>query len=149
MPQLSEIEFKKQISSGNFARLYFLYGDEKYLIRHYTALLQKKAVEPAFADFNFHQYDGKEVDFDEVAQAAEALPMMSERTLILIKDFAADSLNADASEKFLKLISDIPDTTVILISNPSTDVNMKSAKGKKCLPKLIRQAARFPLSMQG
>ena len=131
MPQLSEIELKKQISSGDFARLYFLYGSEKYLIRHYTALIRKKAIDPSFADFNFHQYDGKEVDFDEVAQAAEALPMMSDRTLILIKDFAADSLNADTSDKFLKLISDIPDTTVILISNPSTDVNMKSAKGKK------------------
>ena len=115
MPQLSEIELKKQISSGDFARLYFLYGSEKYLIRHYTALIRKKAIDPSFADFNFHQYDGKEVDFDEVAQAAEALPMMSDRTLILIKDFAADSLNADTSDKFLKLISDIPDTTVILI----------------------------------
>ena len=111
--------------------MYFLYGSEKYLIRHYTALIRKKAIDPSFADFNFHQYDGKDVDFDEVAQAAEALPMMSDRTLILIKDFAADSLNADTSDKFLKLISDIPDTTVILISNPSTDVNMKSAKGKK------------------
>ena len=74
MPQLSEIELKKQISSGDFARLYFLYGSEKYLIRHYTALIRKKAIDPSFADFNFHQYDGKEVDFDEVAQAAEALP---------------------------------------------------------------------------
>lgn len=136
MPQLSEIELKKQISSGDFARLYFLYGSEKYLIRHYTALIRKKAIDSSFADFNFHQYDGKEVDFDEVAQAAEALPIMSDRTLILIKDFAADSLNADTSDKFLKLISDIPDTTVILISNPSTDVNMKSAKGKKILAEI-------------
>ncbi len=136
MPQLNEIELKKQISSGDFSRLYFLYGDEKYLVRHYTALIQKKAIDPAFADFNFHQYDGKEIDFEEAAQAAEALPMMSERTLILIKDLSVDNLNADASDKFLRLISDIPDTTVILVSNPSVDVNMKSAKGKKMLAEI-------------
>lgn len=136
MPQLNEIELKKQIASGDYARLYFLYGDEKYLIRHYTSLILKKAVDPTFADFNFHKYDGKEVDFDEVARAAETLPMMSERTLILIKDLSVDSLNSDASDKFLKLISDIPETTVILISNPSADVNMKSAKGKKMLSEI-------------
>lgn len=136
MPQINEIELKKQINSGDFARLYFLYGDEKYLIRHYSSLIQKKSIDPAFADFNFHQYDGKEIDFDAVSQASEALPIMSERTLILIKDLPADSLNSDSSEKFLKLISDIPDTTVILISNPSIDVNMKSAKGKKILSEI-------------
>ncbi len=136
MPQITESELKKQISSGDFARLYFFYGDEKYLIKHYTSLLTKKAVDPAFVDFNFHQYDGKEADFDEISQAAEALPMMSERTLILIKDLTVDSLNSDLTDKFLKLISDIPDTTVILISNPSADVNMKSAKGKKLLAEI-------------
>lgn len=133
MPQLNEIELKKQIGSGDFSRLYFLYGEEKYLIRHYTSLIIKKAVDPAFADFNLHGYDGKGVDFDDVSQAAEALPMMSERTLVHIKDLALDSLNSDQSDKFLKLISDIPETTVILISNPSLDVNMKSAKGRKIL----------------
>lgn len=61
---------------------------------------------------------------------------MSERTLILIKDLSVDNLNADASDKFLRLISDIPDTTVILVSNPSVDVNMKSAKGKKMLAEI-------------
>lgn len=136
MPQLSEIELKKQISSGEFARLYFFYGEEKYLIKHYTSLVRKKAIDPAFADFNFHLYDGKDADFDEISQAAEALPMMSERTLILIKDLQTDNLNSDESDKFLKLISDIPDTTVILISNLSVDVNVKSAKGKKLLAEI-------------
>mgnify|MGYP004560069299 FL=1 len=136
MPSITEIELKKQISANDFAHLYFLYGEEKYLIRHYTSLIIKKAVDPAFADFNLHVYDAKNIDFDEVSQAAEALPMMSERTLIVIKDLASDNLNAEMSGGFLKLISDIPDTTVILISNSSVDVNMKSAKGKKILAKI-------------
>lgn len=136
MPALDEIELKKQISAMNFSHLYFLYGEEKYLIRHYTSLITKKAIDPSFADFNLHVYDGKNIDFDVVSQAAEALPMMSERTLIVIKDIALDNLNAESSNKFLKLIEDIPDTTVILTSNPTLDVNMKSAKGKKILTEI-------------
>lgn len=136
MPQITEQELKKQIGSGDFSRLYFLYGEEKYLIRHYTSLIVKKSVDPSFADFNLHIYDGKDINFDDVSQAAEALPMMSDRTLIQIKDLAVDSLSSDHSDAFLKLISDIPDTTIVLISNPSVDVNMKSPKGKKILAEI-------------
>lgn len=146
MPTLTEVELKKQISSGSFARLYFLYGEEKYLVKHYTSLITKKAVEPAFADFNFHEYEGKGLDFDELSQAVEALPMMSERTLILIKDLPADSMNTDAAESFLSIISDIPETTVLLISAVNIDVNMKSGKGKKILTEIDKYGCSVMLS---
>lgn len=146
MPSLNEAELKKQISSGDFSRLYFLYGEEKYLVKHYTSLITKKVVEPAFADFNFHEYEGKGLDFDELSQAVEALPMMSEHTLISIKDFPADALNQEASEEFLSIISDIPETTVILISNVNIDVNMKSAKGKKILSEIDKYGCSVLLS---
>lgn len=149
MPALNELELKKQISAGNFSRLYFIYGEEKYLIKHYSSLIVKKAVDPSFADFNMHTYDGKSIDYDEVTQAAEALPMMSERTLIVIKDLALDSLSADSSDKFIRLIEDIPDTTVILISNPTLDVNMKSAKGKKLLAEIDKYGCSIALEHAG
>ena len=59
--------------------------------------------------------------------------MFSEYCCICIKDLAVDSLNADASDKLEKLVSDIPETTVIIISLPTAEANMKSAKGKKLL----------------
>lgn len=149
MPQLNEAELKKQISSVEFARLYFLFGDEKYLIRHYTSLIYKKAIDPNFADFNFHQYDGKDIDFDIVSQAVEALPMMSDKTLILIKDLPVDNLNSDQTEKFTKLMSDIPDTTIILISNPSIDINIRSAKGKKILSVIENFGCSVPFEHAG
>lgn len=133
MPSINEAELKAQIKSGEYSNLYFLYGEEKYLIKHYTNLLLKKIVPPDFADFNLHTYDGKNADFDDISNAAEALPMFSEYCCIHIRDLPADSLNADVSDKLTKLISDIPETTVILISLPTADVNMKSAKGKKIL----------------
>ena len=36
MAQLKESELKKQIKEKAFVPLYFLYGEEKYLISHYT-----------------------------------------------------------------------------------------------------------------
>lgn len=133
MPNITENELKAQIKERSFSNLYFLYGDEKYLIKHYTNILLKKIVPSDFADFNLHTYDGKNLNYDELYSAVEALPMFSGYSCIHIKDLPADSLNADATDKLTALISDIPDTTVILISNTTLDVNMKSAKGKKML----------------
>lgn len=133
MPNITENELKAQIKEQSFSNLYFLYGDEKYLIKHYTNILLKKIVPSDFADFNLHTYDGKNLNYDELYGAVEALPMFSGYSCIHIKDLPADSLNADATDKLTALISDIPETTVILISLTTLDVNMKSAKGKKML----------------
>ncbi|MBP9989731.1 MAG: DNA polymerase III subunit delta [Ruminococcus sp.] len=136
MPALNESELKKQIKSKNFSNLYLLYGDEKYLVKHYTSLLTDKIISPDFADFNFHSYEGKNIDFDEVYTACEALPMFDSYTCILIKDLPLDSLNAESGEKLIKIISDISETTVIIISLLTVDDSLKSAKGKKYLKEI-------------
>lgn len=130
MPVITEKDLKAYIRASEFSNLYFLYGEEKYLVKHYTNLLEKKIVDPDFADFNLHIYDSKSLDFDEVAEAAEALPMMSDYVCVIIKDLQADSLNADDFSKFERLVSDIPDSTVIIITLPTVSVNMKSPKAK-------------------
>lgn len=133
MPRISENELKTAIKATQFSNLYFLYGEEKYLVRHYTSLLQKKIVNPDFADFNLHVYDGKTADIDEISTAAEALPMMSEYSCIIIRDMPVDNLNSDDSENLISFISDIPETTVVIITLPTLSVNMKNAKAKKVL----------------
>lgn len=130
MPVISEKELKAKIKASEFSNLYFIYGEEKYLVKHYSNLLVNKIVQPDFSDFNLHIYDAKNIDFDEVFEAAEALPMMSDYVCIIIKDLQADSLNADDIKKLELLVSDIPESTVIIITLPTVSVNMKSAKGK-------------------
>lgn len=133
MPSISEQELKKQIKAEEFSNLYLLYGDEKYLVRHYTDLIVKKTVPSDFAAFNLHIYDGKESDFDDILNAAEGLPMMSGYVCILIKDLPVDSLNADMSAKLTKLISDISPTTVIVVSLLNIDFKPKNEGAKKML----------------
>lgn len=149
LPSITEQELKVQLKSSSFSNLYFLYGDEKYLIKHYTSLLLKKIVPPDFADFNLHTYDGKGADFDDISNAAEALPMFSEYSCIHIKDLPVDSLNADLTDKLTALVSDIPETTVVIISLPTLDVNMKSAKGKKILTLFEKHGSCVSLSHVG
>lgn len=138
MPVLDEAELKLQIKASQFANFYLIYGEEKYLVKHYSNLLEKKIVDPAFVDFNLHIYDGKNVDLDEIAVAAEALPMMSEYACIIIKDLAVDSLNAEDSARLEEIVNDIPESTVIIISLPTLNVNMKNPKCKKLLDCFVK-----------
>lgn len=138
MPVLAESELKLQIKSSEFSNLYFLYGEEKYLVKHYSKLLEQKIVDPAFADFNLHIYDGKNVDFNDLSVAVESLPMMSEYSCIVIKDLTIDSLNADDSASLERIIEDIPESTVIIISLPTANVNVKNAKCKKLFESLLK-----------
>lgn len=133
MPFITENELKASIKASEYSNLYFLYGEEKYLVKHYSELLENKIVDPAFADFNLHIYDGKSLDFEEVANASEVFPMMSEYSCIVIKDLAVDNLNNEDADKLISIVSDIPDSTVIIITLPTASVNMKSPKGKKVL----------------
>ncbi len=133
VPALTENELKTEIKASNFSNLYFLYGEEKYLIKHYTGLLEKKIVNPDFADFNLHTYDGKTVDLDDIITAAENLPMFSEYSCIIVKDMPVDSLSEEISDRLISFVSDIPETTIIIISLPTLDVSMSSSKAKKIL----------------
>ncbi|MBQ7548147.1 MAG: DNA polymerase III subunit delta [Clostridia bacterium] len=134
MPFINEQQLKKQLSQGSFSKLYLIYGEEKYLVKHYTDTLVKKAVPRELADFNLHIYEGSAgMDLLPVSEAVEALPVFSERTCILIKDMPLDSLLSGTAAALEELISDIPETTVLVISNPNTNINPKSKTAKKLI----------------
>lgn len=43
---------KADLKAQQFRRLYLFYGEERYLLEHYLALLQKKLLDGPAQDFN-------------------------------------------------------------------------------------------------
>ena len=76
MAEISEAALKKQIDTGTPERVYFLYGEEKTLVRRAAQRLMD-AFGGTFADFNLQKFPA-EATADEVHTAVEALPFMSE-----------------------------------------------------------------------
>ena len=128
MPAITLADLKAQLRSGEFDRLYFIYGNESYLKRCYMERLLQKCVDKDFADFNLHVFDGKGIDIKEVSMAAQALPMMSERTCVLIKDLKASELGESDKKELLSLVSDIPETCVVIICLLTSDADGKGWK---------------------
>ncbi|XOQ44142.1 MAG: DNA-pol3-delta domain-containing protein [Clostridium sp.] len=138
MPEITETELRKQIRHKSFANLYFLYGEEKYLISYYLNQLAGKAAGDQFTDFNFQRFDGGETGADRIAEAALALPFFAERKCVVVTDPDADTMKTVETEKWKELISSLPDTTVLIVALPNLDADEKKSKNWKKFINLMK-----------
>ena len=134
MSLLNETQLKQELKSGVFNSPYLIYGDEEYIKSFYVDRIAKAAVSKELSDFNLHKYYGKNLSFEELEVSVEALPIMSEHSCVIVNDMPLDSLAADELKKLENMISDVPDTTVLVFWMDKLEVEpKKSAKWKKII----------------
>ena len=76
----------KDIKEQKFAPLYFLMGDEPYFIDLITNELEKNVLTEEEKSFNQTIVYGKDIAIEDAMSAAKQFPMMSERTLVMVKE---------------------------------------------------------------
>ena len=101
-------------------RLYFLWGPEDYLREQYLLQLKKKCLPEGEDDFSYKRLDGPALDALRLQQAVDAMPFMTERTFVELRDVDINKLSdADAC---MKIICDIPDyCTVVFVQSAEFD----------------------------
>lgn len=105
-------DLERAVKKGEFAPLYFIYGEEEFLAERAVARLVDALVEPAFKDFNFTVLYGKECKAEQILDNAMTLPMFAERRVILVK--RAEELQAEQLEQLLPYIkAPSPETCLI------------------------------------
>lgn len=102
-------KLKKDITSGEIGRLYIFCGEEAYLRAHYLGQMKKKLLPQGMEAFNFHTFSGRETDVRALAEAVDALPMMSERTMVVVNDYDLYKAPADVRDALAELFSAMPD----------------------------------------
>ena len=126
MALIDEAEVRRQIKDGTLGRLYVVCGGEGYLKQHYAARLCEAAVDDAFRDFNFHRFEGKDLDLDTLAQATEAVPLLGGRTCVLVRDFPLEAANGD--KDFMKFLQELPEYVVLVFWMDTQDFHPKKYK---------------------
>lgn len=96
------------LRDGAFASLYIITGDEAYLKEHYLNELKKSVVDPMFAEFNLLLFEGKGLTPEQLTEAVESYPAMSERKLIAVTDFDLFKPPAGFADMLPALLSDLP-----------------------------------------
>lgn len=104
-------KLKQDIAENTFGRLYFIFGEEDYLKEHYKSQLLR-AFGGTFSDFNLMVLDG-DATYEEILVFCDALPMMSDRKLLIINNLNILKLTGDLRDKLADLISDIPEYVTV------------------------------------
>ncbi len=99
----------RDLKSGEFAPLYIISGEETYLKEYYLRQLREKVVDPSFADFNLIEFDGKGLTVEQLTEAIDSYPAMSEKKLIIVSDFDLFKPPAGFSEVLPEILGDLPD----------------------------------------
>lgn len=105
---------KQHVKSGDFAPLYFFYGEERYLQEHYLSVLKKKLVSGPMEEFNYRRLTAETFSIPELRDAVEALPMMAEYTMVQVDDCNPFSLDEAGRNALIEIFSDLPDTCCVV-----------------------------------
>ncbi len=129
MASLTENELKSQIKSCKVNNLYLLYGEEKYLISYYTNKLIDVALDGTINDFNFKKFKAGDMSIDSLEKSIEVLPFLSSKKCIVVLDLELEKFNVTEIKKLKEIVSKIPETTVLIISQSNIDASIyKSSK---------------------
>lgn len=139
MAEFDEKQLKAHIRGGEFLPAYIFYGDEDYLKKSYADLLCQKAVDKDFYDFNFQSFEGKNIEYREVFDAAIMMPLMSERRCVFVRDAKLDALSESDFELFKAYFEDPSDTTVLVFLQVNRDFS--AAKAKKVIDLIKKNGA--------
>ena len=127
--KIKEDKLSSDIKAGNTGSLYFIYGKEPLLITMYADRLIEKTVGADADDFNLQRL-GDLPDPDLLGDYVEALPVFADKKAVVIKDFDPEKADAELSKRYLNIISDVPETTVLIFYSPSLDIEEKGMKAK-------------------
>ena len=96
-------------------------------------------------DFSYHRFDGAELDFQALADAVDAVPFLTERTLIEVRGFDTNKCREEEAQALVRVIGDLPDycTLVFLMSTDfEPDGRLKTTKAFKKYGELIQFTAQ-------
>lgn len=102
-------QLKKDLSQRKPGRLYLLHGEETYLRDHYLGQLKEQLLSGGMGAFNLHELKGADMSPRALEEAVDCLPMMAERTLVLVTDFDLFKAGEKDREEYVRILSQLPE----------------------------------------
>lgn len=121
MKQLNE-----DIKTGQFKKVYLLWGEEAYLRRQYRDRLRSALA--GDDTMNCHYFEGKEADPREMIDLAETLPFLAERRVIVVEN---SGLFRKGGEELAVYMTSVPETACFIFAETEVDKRSRLYKAVK------------------
>lgn len=100
---------KRDLTAGTLGRLYLFHGEEAYLRDYYLEQMRRQLIPEGLESFNHHRLEGKQCTPQALSQLVDSLPMMSERTLLVVSDYDLFQASEEDREALAALLETLPD----------------------------------------
>ena len=130
-------EFRKELGAESLGNLYIFHGEETYLRDKGLEDMKALLLTGGLDDFNYHLITGKEYTLSRLHGAVNALPMMSERTMVVVTDVDMDKGDR---EGLMELLGDLPDYVCLVFVYDVLEFKLDS-RGK--LAKLVKEKGKI------
>lgn len=128
---VNESDFARHIKNADVSNVYFIFGDENYAKGIYVDRICQKAVLKEAMQFNYSKFDGRNTSIDEISDACEALPLMSDLRCVVVEDLDIEKLSSQEYQKLKELLKNPCDTTVLIFVTRSFEVNERRSQRYK------------------
>lgn len=102
-------KLKKDIRENNPSNLYIICGEENYLKNYYLEQLERIVVDENFKEFNLHIFEGNKLTLNELNDAIESYPAMSDKKMIIVKDFNLLKPEGEFKKELYNILEDLPE----------------------------------------
>jgi DNA polymerase-3 subunit delta len=86
------LDLENKIKKNEISNFYIFCGFNESLIKSSVNKISSRILNKDFIDLNYFEYDGNTVQYDEILNACETLPFMSEKKVVVVyrSDFLTD-----------------------------------------------------------
>ncbi|KOA21253.1 DNA polymerase III subunit delta [Clostridium homopropionicum DSM 5847] len=111
---------EEQLSKNRMSNCYIFCGSDEHSIKNYINKIVAKFVNKDFLDFNYSEIDGLNANIDNVRNACETLPFMSEKKAVVIyrANFLRDKVDKaleSSSKEIMQYINNIPSECILIM----------------------------------
>ena len=113
MPTLTEHAFLKKVTAGEFAPVYYLWGDDDFRKGEAATRAMTAAVPAAVRDFNAEVHRAGELDAGTLESVLGTPPMMADRRVVVVRD--AGTLKKEARRVLDQYLKHPAENTVLIL----------------------------------
>ena len=105
----------KEIQAGTVRNLYLFYGEEDFLIHLYTEQIRDIVLKNDPSGFNLTVFEGDGYSNEDIMEAIETYPILSERKLIILEDTKVFKSPGELKKSFWEeTLPQIPDYVTVI-----------------------------------
>lgn len=112
MPVINEKQLNEQIRKGNIEQIYFIYGEDHFLIKNIVEKIVNITVKSC-PEFNYNDFKlGATVQ--EIYNSVEMMPLMSDKKCVTVCDYNFEKCPSSEYNKMLELLKQPNESTVLV-----------------------------------